>query len=470
LAATLSGDQEVPPVASGATGDGTVSISADRSSIDFSLTVTGAFTSALQQAHIHVGGVGVNGPVILFLCSDLPDAPAGVQSCVSTLGAAGGQLSGTLTAADLVAQPGAATFDEAINAMIAGNTYMNVHTANNTGGEIRGQLGVIVTAAGATVRYVDNTNPGGDGSFASPFGTLAEAETASLADEIIFVFSGDGTDNGQNVGITLKPGQKLIGQGEGLAVNGTVIPPGAEPVISNAALGAGNNIPVVMLSTTTGNEVAGLAINATFNEGVLALSGSGHSVHDNTFAAPAREGVRLLAVTGNNSVMRNTMTTPGRAGIKLINIENQIGDPVVATAITATVALSGNNISGAARDGIDVTLDGVGTNVTVRIEDNVITGSAQDQGIDILGSTQANIAALVQGNDISASNLEDFRARANTGTLCLELIGNSNALNDSTFRVENNAGTFNFFEGVNDTAAVRIGGAITNVAQGTCVP
>jgi hypothetical protein len=473
LTATLTGDQEVPPVVTAATGSGSVVINGERTQLDFTLDVTGLFTSPIEQAHIHVGAAGVNGPVILFLCSDL-DPPTGVPLpplCSDTLDGPAGLLTGTLTAADLIARPeqGVNTFADAVNALLAGNTYMNVHTVNNPGGEIRGQLGVVVDVA-ATVWYVDNTVAGGNGTLASPFGTLAQAEAASAPGEIIFVFAGNGTDTGQNLGITLKAGQKLIGQGVGLGT----IPPGASPVISNEGLAVPGNIPVVMLST--GNEVAGLTINAAFNDGILALGGTGHIVRDNTFtfdAVNGREGVRLLNVTGSASVMRNTMTGSLRAGIKLANNENQAGDVVAATPIAATVTMSANTISGSDRAGIDVTLDGIGTDVTLSILNNSIADST-DEGIDIDGLGQANINALVQLNDLSGSGgAADFRATINnTSTICLELIDNGNLAGNATFEVNNNtgvAGAFRFFEALNDELANRIGD-ITNVPQGTCVP
>ncbi len=49
---------------------------------------------------------------------------------------------GTRTSDNLVARPDAGinTWTDFINALIAGNTYVNVHTTAHTGGEIRGQL------------------------------------------------------------------------------------------------------------------------------------------------------------------------------------------------------------------------------------------------------------------------------------------------------------------------------------------
>src|SRR5690348_16504267 len=59
----LTGDQEVPPVKTAASGTGTVVISADKS-VSGSITTTGIEGTA---AHIHEGAADKNGPVIIPL-------------------------------------------------------------------------------------------------------------------------------------------------------------------------------------------------------------------------------------------------------------------------------------------------------------------------------------------------------------------------------------------------------------------
>jgi len=106
----LTGDQEVPPNTSAAVGTGVISVASDGS-------VTGSVTAPTLQgtaAHIHAGAPGVNGPVIIPL-----------------VGGAGGVWS---------VPPGAKLTAEQLQAYNAGNLYVNVHTAEHKGGEIRTQL------------------------------------------------------------------------------------------------------------------------------------------------------------------------------------------------------------------------------------------------------------------------------------------------------------------------------------------
>ena len=88
--------------------------------------------------------------------------------------------------------------------------------------------------------YVKNntTGNGNDGDFANPFDTLVEAENASAIGHTIFVYYGDGTDTGQNVGITLKDDQKFIGQGVDLSgLSRIIVGKSTHPVITDNSLG-----------------------------------------------------------------------------------------------------------------------------------------------------------------------------------------------------------------------------------------
>jgi len=110
LKVALSGAQEVPAVQTSASGGGTIIINADKS-VAGSVTTTGV---AGTMAHIHLAPAGKNGPVIVPLTKsgdNMWSVPAGAK----------------LT-------------DDQYKAYKAGDLYVNVHSAENKGGEIRGQL------------------------------------------------------------------------------------------------------------------------------------------------------------------------------------------------------------------------------------------------------------------------------------------------------------------------------------------
>jgi biopolymer transport protein ExbD len=106
----LSGDQEVPPVQTQASGSGTITVNDDKS-VSGSVTTTGIKATA---AHIHEAAAGKNGPVAI---------PLEKKSDNEFAVPAGAKLS-----------------DAQYKALKAGNLYVNVHSDAHQGGEIRAQL------------------------------------------------------------------------------------------------------------------------------------------------------------------------------------------------------------------------------------------------------------------------------------------------------------------------------------------
>jgi hypothetical protein len=107
---TLSGSNEVPPVATSATGTATVTIKPDHTVV-VKESVTGMTATA---SHIHEAAAGANGPVIV------PFTKTGDN---------------TFAAADT-----AKLTDSQYESFKAGKLYVNVHSAAHPGGEIRAQL------------------------------------------------------------------------------------------------------------------------------------------------------------------------------------------------------------------------------------------------------------------------------------------------------------------------------------------
>ena len=64
--ATLSGDQEVPAVETGAGGTGTLTLNEDGTEATFDLTATG-LSGSLTGAHFHTAAAGENGEVIFAI-------------------------------------------------------------------------------------------------------------------------------------------------------------------------------------------------------------------------------------------------------------------------------------------------------------------------------------------------------------------------------------------------------------------
>ena len=138
--ATLSGYNEMlQTLSTPARGSFSGRISRDGDSIAWRLEYKDIPTSVLQ-AHIHFGDHHTNGGISVFLCTNLGNGPVGTPACPEKAGIVTGE-----STAEHVLGPGtqgiaAGEFAELIRALRAGRTYANVHSAQYTGGEIRGQI------------------------------------------------------------------------------------------------------------------------------------------------------------------------------------------------------------------------------------------------------------------------------------------------------------------------------------------
>ena len=94
----------------------------------------------MTQSHLHFAQKGVNGGIMVFLCSNLGNGPAGTQACP----AKNGTLSGTFSASNVLAvnaqSIGAGELGSLLRGLRAGVVYANVHTDLLPGGSIRGQV------------------------------------------------------------------------------------------------------------------------------------------------------------------------------------------------------------------------------------------------------------------------------------------------------------------------------------------
>jgi hypothetical protein len=125
FSASLSGLQEVPP--NGSPGTGTLNGTLTGGPGAWTFSYSGSFSNLVSTVnaqpsggHLHLAPPGVNGPVV----HGLVNLDTGVMA---------GSFSGTWTTATGLS-------DTMVGDLMAGNIYINIHTASFPGGEIRGQL------------------------------------------------------------------------------------------------------------------------------------------------------------------------------------------------------------------------------------------------------------------------------------------------------------------------------------------
>ncbi len=466
LNSTLSGDQEVPPVTTAASGTGTVTVSADGSQIDFTVSVTGPFSSAITQAHIHTGAVGANGPIILYLCANPNFAPTDVPVpplCSDTLDGPSGQISGTLTAADLrpVAVQGIADFADAVAAVKAGDTYFNIHTQNNAGGELRGQIGVTVpppavTALADAYTWIGNTpltvpaamgvlanDPAGS-AIVSSATTTAQGGTVNVAANGGFTytppaqtgagaFTGSDTftysvgDAAGDVTVTIDIANAAWYVDSSVAVSG-------DGSFGNAFL----TLPEAFAAAGAGDTIfvfAGTGAEVSTDAAVTLLPGQKLLGEGAAFSFAAKPG-NLIEIVPANAAMPGMSDSLAPvvtlandcevAGFELISTnepavqvtavsgynvhDNLITNPATAGIdllnVTGTGTVANNTIPNSAIDGIDITIDSaVAVTAQITVSGNVIDAS-QGAGISLLGLTAGaahDISTVLTGNQVTNS-------------------------------------------------------------------
>jgi CHRD domain len=147
LAATLGARQEVPkPTGVRVTAAGRFVVTLVRTGatgrLAWRLTYSG-LTGRGIAAHIHVGAAGRSGPVAISLCGPCRSGARGTARATGSV----------------------------LTALLAGRAYVNVHTAKNPAGEIRGQIkrgAVVLAPPAATTGTTTTTTTDTGGGYTTP--------------------------------------------------------------------------------------------------------------------------------------------------------------------------------------------------------------------------------------------------------------------------------------------------------------
>lgn len=167
---TLSGDEEVPAVASAASGIAASTVNRETGNVTLHLNATGADDA--NASHIHDGFAGQSGGVLIGLTQD--GADAGHWFAEGEQFDAGG-----------------------LAEYLEGRLYVNLHTPANPGGEIRGQI------APRNIQVVFSPMDGG--RVVSPVATAASGVAATTTDlaarSFVAFVNATGVDDATSAGI-----------------------------------------------------------------------------------------------------------------------------------------------------------------------------------------------------------------------------------------------------------------------------
>lgn len=320
-------------------------------------------------------------------------------------------LGGTVTINDV---SGAFTYSPPVGVSNATDTF-NYVIQDADGSKATGNVSI---AIGDVVWFVNNTSGGGDGRMSNPFNTLAEAETASAAGDIIFIYYGDGTTTGMNAGITLKDNQKLIGHGVDLVVNGQVlVSANTNPQIGNTVgdvitLANNNTVQGITLLPTASVGIAASGVSdATFDNisinksngtsGGIALSNpDGLFVFTNSQITGNSTG-SAFAVNGGNADISYTGTITNSAG-RSIQIQNCTGGSITFDSGTISDTGSGiliENNAGSSQFTFNSSLTlNTNTNTALNLNSNNGATINFSGGLDIDTTSGGGLMAIGGGN------------------------------------------------------------------------
>ncbi|MBI2906509.1 MAG: CHRD domain-containing protein [Chloroflexi bacterium] len=340
--ATLQGSQEVPPTASTATGSGAFTIDTAANTLSFNITFSGLIGGAETAAHIHgPAAAGVNAGVLFPLPLGSP-------------------------------KTGVWNYPEASEAdILAGRTYVNIHTPLLPGGEIRGQI--LMVPGSNSVSMVLLTGTPAEGDWATALTGLTRLG--------VFPIPVTAKDRAGNTATS--------------TVNVTVAPPA--PVVTQPAG------PI-----TTGTLTSTIAGTATADSLVKIKDAAGVAVGQQQLAGGATAfsvSVPLVANSANNFTATATVAGAESAGAAVPPITQDSVAPAapVITAPTAPVSVNAAtfSITGTAEANSLVKVKKAGTAVAQQ----QLTG----------GATAFSISAPLVGNSANDFTVTATDAVGNEG-------------------------------------------------------
>jgi Bacterial Ig domain len=273
--------------------------------------------------------------------------------------------------------------------------------------------------------YVDNTSGGGDGTFATPFSTLAAAVNAAAVNETIFILAGDNTSTGLTGPVTLKAGQTLIGEAEGLDLDDflprQIVQPGVRPQLMG---------PITVADGVT---LRGLRILPTAAGSALVGSSISNLTLDN-ISAPGAQPFDMISIeldgdcTVTNSTLGSGFFRP--TGSALVNFTSS--DNVWASGAGISGSDTSTTTCSFTRDDLVFQVDAT-DNATVSATLSNCTGRPV---------FSSSVTAVATGQ-ITNSNLGDLNVAPNTANSSVNVsvtdstVGTvSNGFNNGSIRLE----------------------------------
>lgn len=383
--ATLNGQQEVPSTSSTASGSGTFTIDTQANSLSFNINYTGLTGGQETAAHIH-------GP-----------AAAGVENTSVFNLPLGSSKSGTWN------------YPESLEAdILAGRTYVNIHTTLFADGEIRGQIlpasdirTMILTAGNRT-----------SGIWGAVIPSVSRTGTFSLP---LFVTDGSNVVN-TNFNLTVF---SPIAEVNVTPFTATITASNTQQLNATVTAQNGTQVQATIVWTSNNNSVAtvdtsGLVTAVAAGTATITANATANG---QTLAGTAT--IRVNASTTLASVSVTPATATMTAGTTLQMTATPL-DNTGAAFLGATISWNSSNTTVAS-----VNANGLVT--AVALGTTTITATATNGANTVFGTSEITVSTCVTGADTNGngaiSNLEllnyvrDWKAGSVSNLLALRAIG-----------------------------------------------
>lgn len=302
--------------------------------------------------------------------------------------------------------------------------------------------------------FVNNTSSS-DGTYESPYHSFAQAQSNSSANDIIYVFPGDGTTRGMNAGIALKASQKLWGSGINHPINTTQgiisIPAlsSATPTITNTNVDTEGNA----ITLATNNAISGFNITAALNDAIYGTNAQNLDISSCTFRNTPTfpieatfSGAATISVTDNqflNNVNGVSLTLNGTSTLFFTN--NTVSGQTSVSNVPLEIAANNNtftaqiqnnlfrnNTTGSIRMSLTSVVD-----ATISVLDNTITGNGTGSQASLGSSlvmiptgTTSHCSLILRDNTFSSNTSNALYLHTSGAFTRLEVTATTNTISN----------------------------------------
>lgn len=329
--------------------------------------------------------------------------------------------------------------------------------------------------------FVNNTanDATADGTFENPFRNLStldgakNAQDASSAGNVIYVFSGDGLTTHMSNGVTLKDYQRFLGSGvshQFVTTKGTVTVPAQT---ANLPSITGTVAPAVVVCGVYSNEVSGFNISTASAIGCIIAN----SVPSGGFRGNVSITRNFLNIPSGNAINADLSDVPGFPTTVLIDHNQMVGGRVGAGIMgvnPSTALIVTNNTNYNSLTGLVFAQTAGGAVGSALVSGNEAHGMPVDPNEVVIGfNAQPGSSFTVKvlnnyiHNNMGAFGISLQKDPLPTGSFQAEIAGNTLLTNTAGVRIRNATAPSSICARLVNNVAINNGGndyVITNAA------